>query len=247
MRFLLTYGLLILWLCPFYTYGQLVNKKVKAEIKIIYNDNYFDVIAIAQNKTDVYTNISYLFKIISKDQNANSATNEQEGRATINALEIKELSKVNMNATTDKQLIVLLLLYDEDSKMIGRDRVVIKDGKKVIEKEQVLVLNKPSNDGIEITGIVVENTKTKAGKDFYDFFYNKYLFSTKKLNKVIEISELLFNGRRSRIDIKIEEKLLTSFFVQPNEEFLELMADQVLYKVQRHIVESERKKEFIKY
>lgn len=228
--------------------GQIVNTQVKAELKIIERDNYIDIISVAHNNTNYYINFYFDMRVIKNDKkNWNSSKSSQSGRKTLKPNENSELTQTTINSNgSSAEVIVLLLFYDNDKKMIGRDRVVFKSGKKVLEKVKQEVVELPErNDGIELTGIVVENTKTKAGKDFYDFFYNKYLYSEKKGNKVVTISEFIFSGRQSRIDIKIDEKEITKFFVRPNEEYLEAMADVVLRRVQKYFSDVERNKEFI--
>ena len=59
------------------------------------------------------------------------------------------------------------MLFDEKGNIIGKDRIVIGEKKKSLEiKEQ------PA-DGLELTGLVFDETKTKFGKDFYDLFYTE--------------------------------------------------------------------------
>jgi hypothetical protein len=53
--------------------------------------------------------------------------------------------------------LVLLLFYNENKELIGKDRVVLGDEKKVA----ALPI-----DGFELRGIVTDETKTKVGKDF---------------------------------------------------------------------------------
>ena len=59
------------------------------------------------------------------------------------------------------------------NKIIGKDRVVFG------EDDSNLGVVRPK-DGLEMIGIVSNETKTKLGNDFYDFFYSAY--SKLKLN-----------------------------------------------------------------
>ena len=61
-------AILILLLTASFAFGQIVNKEVKAEIKVIERDNYIDIVGIAHNNTDVYINTSFMFKTIKKEK-----------------------------------------------------------------------------------------------------------------------------------------------------------------------------------
>jgi hypothetical protein len=69
-------------------------------------------------------------------------------------------NKINLGK--GDEVIVLLLFYNENKELIGKDRVVLGD-----EKSSVAL----PIDGFELRGIVTDETKTKVGKDFYDLYY----------------------------------------------------------------------------
>jgi hypothetical protein len=65
-------------------------------------------------------------------------------------------------------------------KLIGKDRVVLDEKKKVA----ALPI-----DGFELRGIVTDETKTKVGKDFYDLYYYKYNEYKINSSMIVSISE----------------------------------------------------------
>nr|WP_246501408.1 curli production assembly/transport protein CsgE [Cloacibacterium caeni] len=67
----------------------------------------------------------------------------------------------------------------------------------------------------------MDETKTRAGKDFYDNFYIKINQMNKKYNKTISIIELPTFARNTQIQIFVEDRLINQFLVNPSEEFLE--------------------------
>lgn len=71
-----------------------------------------------------------------------------------------------------------------------------------------------------LTGIVVEETKTKLGFEFYSDFYSIYNQFPKKHNFVITISELPHRGLTSIIQIKAGNDTVYEFFSNPNEDYM---------------------------
>ena len=67
---------------------------------------------------------------------------------------------------------MLLLIYDEEQVLIGKDRIVFGEEDENSKNVKSSV-EKPS-DGLEMLGIISDETKTKLGKDFYDYFYSFY-------------------------------------------------------------------------
>ena len=60
--------------------------------------------------------------------------------------------------------------------------------------------------------MVVENVKTKNGKDFYDFFYQKYTTSGAKYPFVISINEKPFlGGRGALVSVEIGDDKIFEF------------------------------------
>jgi len=134
-----------------------------------------DVTGTVENLKSEFKNISFklsVFKI--NKSNSNKSNNSQDGRITLEPIQKVTLSKTQINENKEDQIIILLLIYDENNSIIGKDRIVIGGD----EASKIDVL-KPK-DGIEMTGIVSNDTKTKLGNDFYDFFYSE--FSKLKMN-----------------------------------------------------------------
>jgi hypothetical protein len=104
---------------------------------------------------------------------------------------------------------------------------------------------KKDNEGIQLYGLVTENTKTKPGKDFYDFFYQKYQLSQNPENKIIEIDEMISFGRTTKIMVKIENQIVFQFYSRPKLDYLEEMAGVALQRVNRYFQNLRRQKQQI--
>lgn len=216
--------------------AQFINKEVKAKIETSVVENILSVTGTAENVTEVHKSLRYKLSVIKKSKRTkNLSNNSQDGRFTLGPNEKKILSKTQVNISSDDETIILLLLYDEDDKIIGKDRIVVGEDVKA---------DKPA-DGLELLGIVSDDTKTKFGKDFYDFFYGKY--QEKKLNarKIVRIEEELSFGRTTRIRVVIDNDLINEFVSRPDEDFLMYMADDSIARLIKYLQDIEKQKQYI--
>jgi len=77
-----------------------------------------------------------------------------------------------------------------------------------------------------MTGIIFDDTKTKVGKDFYDYYY--YEYNEKNINSamLVSIIEELSFGRNTKISISIDNVVVYEFLTRPDEEFLIAVAKE---------------------
>lgn len=111
--------------------AQISNTKVKAKIEFEQIEGNIKLTGTAENLTAMVQSMSYTLSVIKKNTTTNnSSTNAQEGFFSLNPNENKNLSTTQINLSKEDQVIVLLLFYDENKKLIGKDRVVFGDEKK---------------------------------------------------------------------------------------------------------------------
>jgi len=65
-------------------------------------------------------------------------------------------------------------------------------------------------DNFEISGMVIDNTKTKAGRDFYSQFYNRWISNSTKNEYIIKVKEEHFRSRSTKREITINDRLVFS-------------------------------------
>ena len=162
-----------------HTIAQNFNAQVEAALRI--NDSKDDVLeitGIAINKTEETYSLRYELSVISSDAQNNSSKNSQQGRFTLGAYETRKLSITSVSFNSTQKTILLLVLYDLDDKVVGTARKEY-DSEEQEKIEKQISYQKP-NEGIVLEGMVTDKTKTKFGKDFYDFFYQKYLLNPNK-------------------------------------------------------------------
>ena len=136
----------------------------------------------------------------------------------------------------------MLLVYDEEDNILARNRVVFneKNGENIGKKEESI-----PNDGIKITGLVVEETLTKNGKDFYDKFYFLYNYNSVNGDKVVVIDEMFTFRTRTKIIVKIDDEEIFSFFGSSNEEYIDEMAKISVQKVYKYFEIKKKEKTYI--
>jgi len=223
--------------------AQNFNAEVEAVLNIDDSkDDLLEITGVARNKTEANHSLRYELAVISLDNNSNSSRNSQEGRFTLEAFETRDLSTTSIAINPNRQTTILLILYNQDDKVVGTSRKVYDSrDTKNIEKE---VSFEKKNEGIQLTGFVTENIKTKPGKDFYDFFYQNYSLSPNQTNEMIHVEEAISLGRTTRIQVKVGDRIVHQFFARPRLDFLKEQAEVALRQVNRYLEYLENRNEF---
>ncbi len=258
-----TYGIVMLMLLvSVNTFSQFYNKDVEAKIDVVTNTEFIEITGTALNKTNLDQSLRYELSVF-RNSSTNKSNNKQAGRFVLKAGEKKNLSKTTINANSKDEVIILLLIYSNiDNKLIGKDRIVFNDKKpdqKIVLEEEADGVNTEetsteSSDGdvyrpsygIKLKGIVVEETKTKPGRDFFQMFSSKYNFYKINGEKVVTVSEVLALGINTKIEIKVGDKVVLEFFLSPRTDYLKAMADQAINVVNRYFINLRNDKEIVK-
>ena len=204
-------------------YTQSDDNQITAKLETSVVDEMVVFRATVTNSSEVFKSLRYVFTAFKTESNGALTKNEQDERFTLEANERKILSNFAIHRGIKEKLVMLLLIY-EDDKIIAKDRVALNESKK-----KAIVYD--PDDRIEIKGIVVEETKTKPGKDFYEFFYNAYNQNQINGSKVVGVFEQLSFGRSTIIQVKIDDQLIHEFLAKPDIEYLEEMSDIAIRKV----------------
>lgn len=234
-----TFVLLIILFISQYIIAQTTNTEVIAVLDKVFVDNSMVIKANAMNQTELHKSLRYTFTTFQTTQNGKILKTPKEERFTLQANERKELNQFVINRDFENKLIILLLIYEEDQ-IVSKARLAFNDHQK---KEEIV--EDISDDGIELKGIVIEETKTKPGKDFYEFFYNAYNRNKINGNRIVGIFEKLSFGRSTIIQVKVEDKLLHEFLGKPDQEYLEQMSNQAIRKVFKYFKDLKKQKDDI--
>lgn len=79
---------------------------------------------------------------------------------------------------------------------------------------------------LEIDGLVVDETQTKLGRDFYDIFYSRWEAPLRVTDYTIVISEKPLPRLGTQVSINVNETLVFQRFLQPRYEAIEEFALQ---------------------
>lgn len=216
------------------------EKKVIAKIESKDIEGQLKLSAVVSNNSAIFRKLNYLLVSIKKGKSGNLSNNKQSGKFSIDPSETKKLSEIAINMTDKDALKVFLFIRDEETqKLIAKDSLIINDGsfkKKLSRVEE--------SQTFELSGLTIDETKSKVGKDFYDAFYMEYSQMPEKSNYTIIISELPSRGSNGQINIMVEDKLIYSFITNPNEDYQKeqlVMAFKYIkdYNVKRNLIRNE--------
>lgn len=221
-------------------YSQVVYTEVKAKIEVEKVENMLFIKGTVENLKPVYKSVYYKLTVFKKSKSSiNESKNSQDGRITLDPQQKLVLSKTQINESPDDRIILLLLIYDENNAIIGKDRIELG-----VDDESKASVVKP-NDGLEITGIISNNTKTKLGNDFYDLFYNEYSKLKIKTNKIVDVQEELSLGRTTKIMVTVDSEVIGEFISRPEEDFMKYMAVMISTEVFKYFANLEKQNKLI--
>lgn len=224
-------------------HAQNFNKEVDPVINIEkLADDIFRITASAKNLTETVFSLQYELSTIKKGQN--SSKSSQSNYFSLQPSEIKTLATTTVNLDKDSEIIVLLFFKDDDEKIISTRREVISADSEKMAEEELSYQNE--NEGIKLSGFVTENTKTKMGKDFYDFFYQKYQLSGLDSQRLISVNEIISFGRTTRLNVMVEDRVVYQFFAEPKLDYLRENADNAINQLSRYLQYLENRNEYQK-
>ncbi|MDF2554089.1 MAG: hypothetical protein K0R77_3364 [Chryseobacterium sp.] len=230
------YNFLFVFLSVF-IYGQ-EDKKIVAKIEKDAIEKQLKIKALVTNNTSTYQELNYLLISIKKGASGNLSNNKQSGKFSINPNESKSLSEMSVNLEKGDALKAFLYIRDEQTqKLIAKDSLEINQD---FFRKTVSVVEK--EEAFELSGLTIDETKSKVGKDFYDLFYIQYNQIPDKSNSAITIIELPARGTSGQINIQIDDKVVYSFMTNPSEDYLK---EQLSFTL-RYIKDFNSRKNLIK-
>jgi len=106
--------------------------------------------------------------------------------------------------------------------------------------EQVISQPQKSTEPeIEIDGLLVDDTKTKTGKDFYDLFYSGWIAPEEAKNYTITISEKPFRLTSTLIVVSINDTPVYQSILQPRQDIVEGLSIDAISTTQSYLANYE--------
>lgn len=224
---------------PTFLFSQIEkNNNVKANLDVKKEENVISIKAKAINNDDIIHDLNYLLISVKQSSTGNISNNKQEGRFVINPDETKDLSQIIINSQPDDQIKIYLFIRNErENLLLSKDSVYININKendisslntKTIKKEE------PKEEDYSLKGLVIDNTKSKIGKDFFELFYTQYNQLSEQFAFVITVSELPSFGRNGIVNIDVGDRNLYSFRVVPNDDYISAQVQMSLRQINNY-------------
>ena len=102
-----------------------------------------------------------------------------------------------------------------------------------------LVMAQATDSGLEIDGLIVDETHTRMGSDFYDLFYTHWEAPPEASNFTIIIMEQPVPQMGTRITLKINDDEVAQFMLQPRYDVIEEYAKESVRFLRQHLQERE--------
>lgn len=208
--------------------------EVKIEVKETEND--ISIEPGIHNTGPFFYEYNYLLLVKKTDKRKNISINKQDGKFTLEPNEYKTLSTVKLAQLKNENIDVYLYIRDEnENKLIKKDSIAIIKTTGLVDESSLMM-----------EGLVVDETKTRMGKDFYDQFFSSYNQMPRKHKFIVTISEMPYRGQSSIIQLRADQDLLMEFFANPDDEYNKQQVAIALTNLNRYAENKERiKKEFI--
>lgn len=126
-----------------------------------------------------------------------------------------------------------------------QDTVLLEKGIEPIDLEQSgqYEQNIRSSADLEIDGLIVDKTITKAGRDFYDVFQRQWEAPPMAQNFTIQIEELPSRGNITVVSLSVNEDKLFEQPLQPRYDIIEEVATYMVGVVYEYLVNDQLNKQ----
>jgi len=128
---------------------------------------------------------------------------------------------------------------ENDNDSIKTLKILKKALDDIIEKNGI---EENRNLEMEIDGLIMDQTMTKVGRDFYDMFFSVWIAPPKARNYTITIKEMVLPGVATQIIVSVNETEVFKQRVQPRYEVLEQMSKYANQKALQHLNNYEKMK-----
>jgi curli production assembly/transport component CsgE len=95
---------------------------------------------------------------------------------------------------------------------------------------------------MEIDGLIMDETRTKVGRDFYDMFFSIWVAPKKVKNYIITIKEMVLPGLATQIIVLVNDNEVFKQRVQPRYEVLKQMTEYANNMAARYLNNYEKMK-----
>lgn len=162
------------------------------------------------------------------------------------------ISETEIDLKKREYFVIIFKVFDPENNLVGTDTLLSTQIDSSLVQpsppEQPIAkrnLPKPRNnlDALEIDGLILDETRSKIGRDFYELFYNRWNPPFGAKDYLITIREMPGRGIGARISIEINENVILYRFLQPRNDSVEEEANLTISYVKRYLQNSENLKQ----
>lgn len=92
---------------------------------------------------------------------------------------------------------------------------------------------------LEVDGLLIDETKTKSGRDFFEYFYRHWEAPPEARSYSVLIKETPFRLSTTMIEVFINETRIIQSFLQPRAEFVEKLAAESIATTNSYLIRYE--------
>lgn len=199
---------------------------VTAKIEINNIEGVFNLKAVAQNQSEIFQSLNYIFLAVKKDTSKNMSSSKQENKFTLLPKETKVLSEISINMSKDDALKVYLFIKDEKT-----SQVIAKDSLEISSKniKNAVAYEKTTNEeNMMMTNLIINDSKTRIGDEFYRKLYSVLMLSELKFRFRVRIAELPSTGTNMMLQVFANDEIVLSFMARPEDDYLDDAVQQTV-------------------
>ncbi|WHF52164.1 CsgE family curli-type amyloid fiber assembly protein [Chryseobacterium gotjawalense] len=192
--------------------------KVIAKIETHDIEGVLNLKAVAQNQSEVFQSLNYIFLAVKKDKGKNMSSSKQENKFTLLPKETRVLSEISINVNKDDALKVYLFIKDEKTA-----KVIAKDSLEMNSKslKNSVAYEKTSNEeNVMLSNLVINDTKTRVGEDFYTKLFSVLMLNDIKFSFRVRIAEFPSTGTNMMLQVFADDENVLTFMARPDEDYI---------------------------
>ncbi|MEL6923242.1 MAG: CsgE family curli-type amyloid fiber assembly protein [Bacteroidota bacterium] len=165
-------------------------------------------------------------------------TDTQQGTLDAAPGKVQMIAKIPLQFLPEDEYRLDVEIYDPWQRLVDQDSLVSGSLQKIKMPEKPKAPPLPEPEA-EIGGLVIDLTRSKQGRDFFELFYQQWSGLSITADGNITIEELPARGLISRISVSINEQLVFQRFLTPRANIVEENARFAVEVVSQHFQNNE--------
>lgn len=188
-----------------------------------------DTVKVEDNLKEVAEQHDLPFWKLLFEANKNATPNTDSLDQNVDTLSFEEFTQtINRDrqqtvSENDQDSLKLKKFREAFEKIIDRQDAQNTEGKEVAER---MAKEKEIRNGLNIGGLVINKTRSKMGRDFFNAFYDKWDSPEDTGNFMLEISEQPVPSMGAMVLVKIDNTIIYKARLQPRDSVIQKKAEK---------------------